>query len=56
MDKKIITIDVSNMSPSEVDDFMDSMMCKYKNAPYVPKSKLNRKITYIMDVLGIWGV
>ena len=53
--KKIITIDVGNIPPNEVDDYMEEMICRYNNVPYVKKKKNKRWIYNLFDTLGIAG-
>ena len=53
--KKIITIDVGNMSQNETDDYMEKVMCRYKNIPYIKKSKIKKWLYDILDTLGIAG-
>ena len=52
---KILTIDVGNMSPNEVDDYIEEMLCRRNNIPYVKKSKVKKWIYDLFDVLGIAG-
>lgn len=53
--KKVITIDVGNIPPNEVDDYMEEMICRYKNVPHVKKNKSKRWIYNLFDTLGIAG-
>ena len=53
--KNIITIDVGNIPPNEVDDYMEEMICYYNNIPYVKKKKNKNWIYDLFDILGIAG-
>ena len=53
--KRIITIDVGNIPPNEVDDYMEEMICRYKNVSYVKKPKIKKWLYDFFDTLGIAG-
>ena len=53
--KQVITIDIGNIPPNKVDDYMEEMICRYNNIPYVKKSKTKRWIYNLFDTLGIAG-
>lgn len=53
--QRIITIDIGNVPPSEVEDFMEEVKCHYNNIPYVKKSKTKRWIYNLFDTLGCAG-
>lgn len=53
--RRVEYIDVGNMSPNEVDDYMEEMLCRYNNKPYVKKSKVRRWMYDLCDTLGIAG-
>ena len=53
--KKIITIDVGNIPPHEVDDYMEEIICRQRGIPYVKKkkSKFKRWMRDLFETLGI---
>ena len=53
--KKIITIDVGNIPPNEVENYMEEMMRHYKGIPYIKKSKIKRWLYDVLDTIGIAG-
>ena len=57
--KNIKYIDIGNMSPHEVDVYMDKILFNYKNIPYKRTSKIKKWIYNLVDTIGIagsWGL
>lgn len=53
---KVYFIDVGNILPNKVDDYMEEMICYYNNLPYVKKqNKIKKWIYNLFDTLGIAG-
>lgn len=55
MNKTIITIDVGNIPPEDVYEYVEKLMCHYRKVPYIPKSKFKRWIQSILDTISIMG-